>query len=65
MRSSSSSSSGSYDLRDAMADPNNDLEQVAPRSGHTSETELDRDVSSCKQNNLFKFIFRKKTFTIK
>ncbi|XP_011697260.1 PREDICTED: uncharacterized protein LOC105455556 isoform X2 [Wasmannia auropunctata] len=43
MRSSSSSSSGSYDLKDAMVDPNNDLEQVAPRSGHTSETELDRD----------------------
>ncbi|KYQ57473.1 hypothetical protein ALC60_03434 [Trachymyrmex zeteki] len=45
MRSSSSSSSGSYDLKDAMTDicPNNDLEQVAPRSGHTSETELDRD----------------------
>lgn len=45
MRSSSSSSSGSYDLKDAMTDPNNDLEQVAPHSGHTSETELDRDVS--------------------
>lgn len=45
IRSSSSSSSGSYDLKDAMTDPNNDLEQVAPRSGHTSETELDRDVS--------------------
>ncbi|XP_018372715.1 PREDICTED: uncharacterized protein LOC108767362 isoform X1 [Trachymyrmex cornetzi] len=43
MRSSSSSSSGSYDLKDAMTDLNNDLEQVAPRSGHTSETELDRD----------------------
>ncbi|KAL6264753.1 hypothetical protein P5V15_004851 [Pogonomyrmex californicus] len=43
MRSSSSSSSGSYDLKDAMTDPNNDLEQVAPRSGHTSETELDRE----------------------
>lgn len=45
MRSSSSSSSGSYDLKDAMTDPNNDLEQVASPSGHTSETELDRDVS--------------------
>ncbi|XP_014468959.1 PREDICTED: uncharacterized protein LOC106741436 isoform X2 [Dinoponera quadriceps] len=43
MRSSSSSSSGSYDLKDAMADHNHDLEQAAPRSGHTSETELDRD----------------------
>lgn len=28
-----------------MTDPNNDLEQVASPSGHTSETELDRDVS--------------------
>lgn len=28
-----------------MADPNHDLEQVVPPSGHTSETELDRDVS--------------------
>lgn len=45
MRSSSSSSSGSYDLKDAMTDPNHELEQVAPHSGHTSETELDRDVS--------------------
>lgn len=46
MRSSSSSSSGSYDLKDAMADPNIDLDQVAAHSGHVSETELDRDVSS-------------------
>ncbi|XP_011868894.1 PREDICTED: uncharacterized protein LOC105562559 [Vollenhovia emeryi] len=43
MRSSSSSSSGSYDLKDAMADPNNGVEQVAPHSGPASETELDRD----------------------
>lgn len=55
MRSSSSSSSGSYDLKDAMTDicPNNDLEQVAPRSGHTSETELDRDVSLQYYINLY------------
>ncbi|XP_012539017.1 uncharacterized protein LOC105838197 isoform X2 [Monomorium pharaonis] len=43
LMSSSSSSSGSYDLKDAMSDPNNDLQQVAPHSGHTSENELDRD----------------------
>ncbi|XP_076240258.1 uncharacterized protein LOC143182854 [Calliopsis andreniformis] len=42
-RSSSSSSSGSYDLKDAMTDPGQDLEETAPRSGHASETELDRD----------------------
>lgn len=46
MRSSSSSSSGSYDLKDAMVDPNHELDQVVPPSGHTSETELDRDVSA-------------------
>jgi len=46
MRSSSSSSSGSYDLKDAMADPSNDLERVvSATAGHMSETELDRDVS--------------------
>lgn len=60
MRSSSSSSSGSYDLKDAMADPNNDLDhQVAPHSEHVSETELDRDVSSqgykLAKISLFKF----------
>lgn len=44
-RSTSSSSSGSYDLKDAMTDPGQELEQqTAPPSGHTSETELDRDV---------------------
>lgn len=44
-RSTSSSSSGSYDLKDAMADPGHELEQrTAPPSGHTSEAELDRDV---------------------
>lgn len=43
-RSSSSSSSGSYDLKDAMADLAQDLEDIAPQSGHASETELDRDV---------------------
>ncbi|XP_046144557.1 uncharacterized protein LOC114878668 isoform X3 [Osmia bicornis bicornis] len=42
-RSSSSSSSGSYDLKDAMIDPGHEHEQTAPPSGHTSETELDRD----------------------
>ncbi|XP_078032640.1 uncharacterized protein LOC144467624 [Augochlora pura] len=42
-RSSSSSSSGSYDLKDAMTDPGQELEQTAPLSGHTSETEHDRD----------------------
>ncbi|XP_076679285.1 uncharacterized protein LOC143374756 isoform X2 [Andrena cerasifolii] len=42
-RSSSSSSSGSYDLKDAMTDPGQEHEQTAPPSGHTSETELDRD----------------------
>nr|XP_034178121.1 uncharacterized protein LOC117603258 isoform X2 [Osmia lignaria] len=42
-RSSSSSSSGSYDLKDAMIDPGQEHEQTAPTSGHTSETELDRD----------------------
>ncbi|OAD56711.1 hypothetical protein WN48_02903, partial [Eufriesea mexicana] len=43
-RSTSSSSSGSYDLKDAMTDPGQELEQqTAPPSGHTSETELDRD----------------------
>ncbi|XP_076169063.1 uncharacterized protein LOC143147586 isoform X2 [Ptiloglossa arizonensis] len=42
-RSSSSSSSGSYDLKDAMTDLGQELEQTAPLSGHTSETELDRD----------------------
>ena len=47
MRSSSSSSSGSYDLKDAMTDPNHKVEQAAPsRSGHASDPELDRDVSS-------------------
>jgi len=45
MRSSSSSSSGSYDLKDAMADPSNDPEQIVSAGGHVSETELDRDVS--------------------
>jgi len=46
MRSSSSSSSGSYDLKDAMADPSNDLEQIVSATvGHISEIELDRDVS--------------------
>lgn len=48
IRSSSSSSSGSYDLKDAMVDPNHEIEQVATPSGHTSETELDRDVSAQK-----------------
>ncbi|XP_076285149.1 uncharacterized protein LOC143211394 isoform X2 [Lasioglossum baleicum] len=42
-RSSSSSSSGSYDLKDAMTDLGQELEQTAPLSGHTSETEHDRD----------------------
>ncbi|CAL7950178.1 unnamed protein product [Xylocopa violacea] len=43
-RSTSSSSSGSYDLKDAMTDPGQEPEQqTAPPSGHTSETELDRD----------------------
>ncbi|KAG7188965.1 hypothetical protein KM043_008563 [Ampulex compressa] len=42
-RSSSSSSSGSYDLKDAMTDPIQELQQTAPLSGHASETELDRD----------------------
>ncbi|KAK1122088.1 hypothetical protein K0M31_009928 [Melipona bicolor] len=43
-RSTSSSSSGSYDLKDAMTDPGQELEQqTAPPSGHTSETELDHD----------------------
>lgn len=65
MRSSSSSSSGSYDLKDAMTDPNHELEQVAPRSGHTSETELDRDVSSqyyiYLKTFLYKFVKSSKT----
>ncbi|XP_061940120.1 uncharacterized protein LOC108003997 isoform X9 [Apis cerana] len=43
-RSTSSSSSGSYDLKDAMTDPGQEVEQqTAPPSGHTSETELDHD----------------------
>ncbi|XP_076230153.1 uncharacterized protein LOC116428500 isoform X3 [Nomia melanderi] len=42
-RSSSSSSSGSYDLKDAMTDPGHELEQTAPLSGHTSEAEQDGD----------------------
>ncbi|KAK2586462.1 hypothetical protein KPH14_010736 [Odynerus spinipes] len=41
-RSTSSSSSGSYDLKDAMSTMQ-DLDQVAPESGHVSETELDKD----------------------
>lgn len=41
-RSTSSSSSGSYDLEDAMPEP---AQQTAPLSRHGSELELDRDVS--------------------
>ncbi|XP_025988149.2 uncharacterized protein LOC105202015 isoform X2 [Solenopsis invicta] len=44
MRSSSSSSSGSYDLKDAMTDPNHNVEQGGPSSsGHALDLELDRD----------------------
>lgn len=43
-RSTSSSSSGSYDLKDAMATMQ-ELDQTAPESGHVSEAELDKDVS--------------------
>ncbi|XP_015598809.2 uncharacterized protein LOC107269459 isoform X2 [Cephus cinctus] len=42
-RSTSSSSSGSYDLEDAMPDPVQETYPTAPLSGHTSETELDHD----------------------
>ncbi|KAF7395890.1 hypothetical protein HZH68_009940 [Vespula germanica] len=41
-RSTSSSSSGSYDLKDAMATMQ-ELDQTAPESGHVSEAELDKD----------------------
>ncbi|XP_044589725.1 uncharacterized protein LOC123268575 isoform X1 [Cotesia glomerata] len=41
-RSSSSSSSGSYDLEDAMPDPCPEF-TMAPLSGHASEAELDHD----------------------
>lgn len=42
-RSSSSSSSGSYDLEDAMPEPCPEF-TMAPLSGHASEAELDHDV---------------------
>lgn len=40
-RSTSSSSSGSYDLDDAMPEPPNDAYQTAPLSGHTSDVDLE------------------------
>ncbi|XP_011297541.1 uncharacterized protein [Fopius arisanus] len=42
-RSTSSSSSGSYDLEDAMPEPPNESYQTAPLSGHTSDVELEQD----------------------
>ncbi|XP_066588399.1 uncharacterized protein [Prorops nasuta] len=47
LRSTSSSSSGSYDLKDAITEPIQDLHQTVPQefpqSGHVSEGEIDRD----------------------
>ena len=43
-RSTSSSSSGSYDLEDAMPVPVQEPFQTACLSGQASEAELDRDV---------------------
>lgn len=43
-KSTTSSSSGSYDLDDAMPEPCPESFATAPLSGHTSEAELDHEV---------------------
>lgn len=51
-RSTTSSSSGSYDLEDAMPDPTPEPYPTAPLSGHTSAAELEHDVSKTRANRI-------------